>query len=77
MMNENPWEPMYQRMRDELPENEIERETLRMLAAAVPLSECEELWEKNGYTGEDFHRFMLRANEWENTHMCGPGKYES
>ncbi len=66
----------YDVMREELPENDLERETLKILAGEGGIMECIELWEKNGYSKKDFDVFYKKAGDWENTHMCVPGSYE-
>ncbi len=66
----------YDVLQEELPENDTEREVLKILARGGSVSECRELWVRNGYPEEEFDVFFKKAGDWESTHMCGPGKYE-
>ncbi len=66
----DPWEPMYQRMREELPGNDTEKEILEMLGQGKSISECLSIWVKNGYDKESFDVFMKKADEWETSHVC-------
>ncbi len=77
MSHGDPWEPMYQRMRKELPENDTEKEILEMLGRGKSISECFSIWEKNGYDKEAFDNFMKKADEWETSHMCVPKEPEN
>ncbi len=72
--NEDPLEPLYRRMRTELPENETERRILETLAKGGTITECMEIWAGGGFPEEGFRAFLKKAEEWEVSHMCAPGK---
>ena len=61
----------YEEMHEELPENDLERETLKILRDGGSLLECREIWKGKGYHDEEFDTFLRKARRWENEHLCG------
>ena len=65
-INENsPWKDMYDIMGIKCPQNDTERQILKMLGAGADVADCLEYWKSEGNDEEGFLEFMKRADEWE------------
>lgn len=73
--SQSPWQDMYGKIAAECPENEAEREVLRMLGAGRDLLDCLDYWKSRGLAEEGFSDLMKRADRWE-TAYCETGKME-
>ena len=70
--NENPWEPIYRRMEEELPQNDTEREILQILGKGGTICECRDLWVERGFKEDEFLLFLKKAEDWETANLCSP-----
>ncbi len=57
---------LYDKMDEEVPRNEVEREILKRLGAGINPLDCMTFAIQNGYTEEEFEAFFERARQWEN-----------
>ena len=61
----SPWKEMYERIRTEYLQNDVERQVLKMLGAGESIPDCLDYWKDRGMDEDSFLRFMRRADEWE------------
>ena len=61
----SPWKEMYERIGTEYPQNDVERQVLKMLGRGESIPDCLEYWKAMGMTEESFLQFMKRADAWE------------
>ena len=62
----NPLPNLYDKMDEEVPQNEVEREILKRLGAGDCILDCRTFAIQNGYTDKEFDDFFERAKQWEN-----------
>ena len=65
----SPWKEMYERIRREYPQNDAERQVLKMLGNGESIPDCLERWKTMGMDEESFLQFMRRADAWENEEL--------
>ena len=61
----SPWKEMYERSGTEYPQNDVERQVLKMLGRGESIPDCLEYWKDRGMDEESFRQLMRRADEWE------------
>ena len=61
----SPWKEMYERIGREYPQNDVERQVLKMLGAGESIPDCLEYWKSMGMDEESFLQLMRRADAWE------------
>ena len=61
----SPWKEMYERIGAEYPQNDAERQVLKMLGDGESIPDCLEYWKDRGMDEESFRQLMRRADEWE------------
>lgn len=61
----SPWKEMYERIGTEYPQNDVERQVLKMLGRGESIPDCLEYWKEREMDEESFLQFMKRADAWE------------
>ena len=61
----SPWKEMYERIGTEYPQNDVERQVLKMLGRGESIPDCLEYWKDREMDEESFLQFMKRADAWE------------
>ena len=56
---------MYERIGTEYPQNDVERQVLKMLGRGESIPDCLEYWKEREMDEESFLQFMKRADAWE------------
>ena len=70
----SPWKGLYERISGDVPENDVEREILRMLGEGKGLTECAEYAKSRGMTDAGFLDLMKRADSREEEEIRNENK---
>ena len=66
----SPWKEMYERIGTECPQNDAERQVLKMLGHGESIPDCLEYWKDREMDEESFLQFMRLADAWETDEVC-------
>ncbi len=72
-LKNDPWTSYYDKLGEEVPRNDVERQVLNMLrqgGSTCGIGDCIAYMVQNGYMEEDFQDLYRRAGEWEAENMC-------